>query len=81
MALSAVISDQAYGGGADVSIEAVMSATGLGRVKTLVSEAQVERLLRDGRIRLCLDRRDEWPDPDNVHQPGQIIGENVQRHL
>ena len=58
-----------------------MSLLGLGRVKTLKLGAQVEGFYRMDGIRLCLDRRDERPDPDNVHQPGQIIGENVQRHL
>ena len=33
------------------------------------------------RLLVCLQRRQERPDADDVHNPGQIVGQDVQCHL
>ena len=50
-----------------------MSAQGLGRVKTPLREMSISIL---GAEVSGYDRRDQRLDPDDVHNPGQIIGKD-----
>src|SRR5580692_4214562 len=54
------------------------SATGLGRVKTALA---MSRLAGGPSSVSGHDRGDQRLDPDDVHYPGQIIGENREGHL
>src|SRR5580698_6793386 len=54
------------------------SPMGLGRVKTTLAMSP----LAGGPSGVSgHDRGDQWLDPDDVHDPGQIIGENREGHL
>src|SRR5580693_8586899 len=55
-----------------------MSRLGLGRVKTALA---MSRLAGGPSSVSGHDRGDQRLDPDDVHYPGQIIGENREGHL
>src|ERR1700749_2450689 len=56
----------------------LMSEFGLGRVKTALA---MSRLAGGPSSVSGHDRGDQRLDPDDVHYPGQIIGENREGHL